>query len=238
MLAADLVWSDLDDIVAGCDAVIHAATAIPRDSAAPNAWAGNTAVRTTGTRRLLAAAEAAGVTRYVQQSIVMAYADGGDAWLDESAPFDASPARARTVEPVQEMESLVRASSLDWVILRGGQFVGPGSAQEAVISSLESHRLIIPCMGSHWIAPVHPVDLASAMVAALSEDAPAGAIFNITAPPVRYADYIDHLCQLVHLPPAPRDPAKPCPPSQRCSTAAAQKHLFWRPSRSIYPTGH
>jgi hypothetical protein len=55
----------------------------------------------------------------------MAYTDGGDAWLDESTPFDPSPIRADVVEPVRQMESLVQASALQWTLLRGGQFCGP-----------------------------------------------------------------------------------------------------------------
>jgi nucleoside-diphosphate-sugar epimerase len=234
--AADLLSSDLDEVLGGCDAVIHAATEIPRDAGAPNAWAANTALRTTGTRRLLAAAQAVGVRRYLQQSITMAYADGGDAWLDESAGFDASPSRASTVAPVQEMESLVQSSSLAWTILRGGQFVGPGTAQDAVIAALKGGRLTVPCDGRYWISPIHPADLASAMVAALTTGATA--IFNITSEPVRYADYIDQLCKLVHAPAAARDLERACPPSQRCSTAHAQTLLGWRPSHSIYPEPH
>src|SRR5512141_1148291 len=39
----------------GCDAVVHIATSIPRDSSAPGAWAANTRLRTDGVRALLAA---------------------------------------------------------------------------------------------------------------------------------------------------------------------------------------
>src|SRR5947209_13336979 len=72
----------LPGLLAGCQAVIHAATAIPRDAAAPGAWDATTRLRTEGTRRLLDAALATGAGRYLQQSIVMAYPDGGDRWLD------------------------------------------------------------------------------------------------------------------------------------------------------------
>jgi len=81
-IEADLLAADLRSLVDGCDAVIHIATAIPSDPSAPGGWDDNTRLRTSGTRRLLAAALACGVSRYVQQSIVMAYRDGGDAWLD------------------------------------------------------------------------------------------------------------------------------------------------------------
>ena len=110
----------------------------------------NTRLRIEGTRSLPDASLAAGVERYVQQSITLAYEDGGDRWLDESTPFDTSPARARTSGPVIEMERMVRAvppDRLAWCILRGGSFVGRGTAQESVIQRLHAGVERVPCDG-------------------------------------------------------------------------------------------
>ncbi len=77
----DLLASDAASLVAalaGCDAAAHIATAIPRDFSAPGAWEVNTRLRTEGTRRLLDASLAAGVRHYAQESVVLAYPDGGD----------------------------------------------------------------------------------------------------------------------------------------------------------------
>ena len=38
LIDADLLEDDLHELVDGCDAVIHIATAIPRDPLAPGAW--------------------------------------------------------------------------------------------------------------------------------------------------------------------------------------------------------
>src|SRR2546423_1533474 len=214
MIAADVLTADLEPLVRNGDAVIHAATAIPSNPSAPGAWDLNTHLRTEGTRRLLCAA---GGRRYLQQSIVMAYADGGDQWLDESWPFDASPARASVVSPVREMESLVKASTADWVILRGGSFV-PVAVRR------------IACDGRYWISPIHPLDMASAFVAALAH-APSGSTFNITADPIRYVDYASRFN-------AQRQPDRPCPASHRCTNAHARELLHWQPQRSIWPDGH
>src|SRR5579885_3611212 len=117
-LGVDLRTGDLLDpglegrlpaMLAGCEAVVHAATAIPADPSAPHAWETNTRLRTEGTRRLLDAALASGAGRYLQQSIVMAYADGGDRWLSEDWPLDTSPQRAAVSVPVATMEGMVRA---------------------------------------------------------------------------------------------------------------------------------
>src|SRR5512140_602644 len=93
LLAADAV-ARLPLLLRDCDAVMHLATAIPRDFAASNAWDANTRLRTEGTRKLLDATLAVGAKKYIQQSIIMAYPDRGDEWLDENVALDDSPERA------------------------------------------------------------------------------------------------------------------------------------------------
>jgi nucleoside-diphosphate-sugar epimerase len=208
IVQGDLLSVDLRPLVKDVDAVIHAATSIPRDRSAPGAWDLNTRLRTEGTRRLLAVM---GRRRYVQQSIVMAYADGGDTLLDESWPLDTSPERASVVDPVRAMESLVQSSEADWVILRGGLFA-------------PIHVGTVPCDGSYFISPIHPADYARAIVLAL-DLAPTGSTFNITADPIRMRDL---------APDAPLDPTQSCPPSHRCTSSLAHRVLGWRPVHSIY----
>jgi nucleoside-diphosphate-sugar epimerase len=224
-------------LMSGCQAALHIATAIPRDFGAAGAWDTNTRLRIEGTRSLLDASLAAGVERYIQQSITLVYQDGGDRWLDESTPFDTSPPRARTSGPVIEMESMVRAVPLDklaWSILRGGSFVGPGTAQERTIRLLREGVERVPCDGRNYTSPVNVADMAAAIVAAL-QLAPGGSIFNIVDEPLRQGDYLDRLAALVGAPPAPRDAAAPCPPSLRCSNQAARGVLGWSPTRGIWP---
>jgi nucleoside-diphosphate-sugar epimerase len=229
----------LPAIVAGCQAVIHIATAIPPDPGALGAWDANTRLRTEGTRSLLDASLGAGVQRYIQQSIVMAYIDGGDRWLDENTPLDTSPARSDVCAPVIQMESMVRAfpsDKLAWCILRGGSFVGLGTAQESAMRRLRERTLSMPCDGSNYISPVNVADMAVAVVAALQR-APGGSIFNIVDEPLRQGDYLDRLAALVDTPAPRRDLAGPCPPSFRCSNRAAKAVLRWDPTHGIWPTG-
>ena len=129
---ADLLEDDLLELVDGCDAVVHIATAIPSDPSALGAWDTTARLRTEGTRRLLDAALACRVRRYVQQSIVMAYRDGGDAWLDETHHSTTHPDGPTICGPVIEMEGMIREVDpqvLAWTILRGGSFVGAGTAR-------------------------------------------------------------------------------------------------------------
>ena len=156
LVEADLINDDLLDLVSGCDAVVHIATAIPRDPAAQAAWEITAQLRTIGTRRLLEAALACGAQRYLQQSIVMAYRSGGDAWLDETTPFDGSSDRAAICQPVIAMERMVRevgSERLAWTILRGGAFVGAGTAETGLVERLKVGELVVAGDGSNFISP-------------------------------------------------------------------------------------
>lgn len=237
LIEADLLAADLRRLVDGCDAVIHIATAIPSDPSTPGAWDDNARLRTSGTRRLLAAALACGASRYVQQSIVMAYRDGGDAWLDEQAPLDDSPARATVCGPVIEMETMiheVEPQALAWTILRGGSFVGEGTGQRALIERLRDGTVVVAGDGSNYVSLVNVADMAVAVAAAV-EAAPAGSTFNLVDDPLRYGDYVDALADLIGVPRPVRAPKLPLPPSWRCTNRAAQTVLGWIPRERIWP---
>jgi nucleoside-diphosphate-sugar epimerase len=236
-LLAQETRDGLPALMSGCQAAVHIATAIPRDFGAPGAWEANTRLRTEGTRVLLDVALAAGVERYIQQSIVMAHVDSGDRLIGEDTPLDASPRRAEVCGPVIAAEGMVREvppDKMQWCIVRGGSFVGPGTAQDDTIRRLREGTERVPCDGSNYISPVNVADMAEAIVAALQR-APGGSIFNIVDEPLRQGDYLDRLAALSGAPPPLRDPSRPCPPSFRCSNAAAKAVLGWTPSHGIWP---
>lgn len=101
----------IDEVVAfSPDAVMHQLTDLPDDPARiPEFGAANSRIRREGTRHLLAAARAAGVRRFAAQSV---------AW---ALPGDAGAA-------VAEMEAMVLDA--DGVVIRYGQFYGPGTYHE------------------------------------------------------------------------------------------------------------
>jgi nucleoside-diphosphate-sugar epimerase len=221
----------------GCGATIHIATAVPRDPSAPRAWETNARLRREGTRKLLTNSIAVGVEKYIQQSVVMAYADGGDNWLDESAPLDRSPERAAIAAPVIAMEDMVRGTPvtrLKWTILRAGLFVGSGTGQEQTLARLRAGTYVVAGDGSNFISPVHVADMAAAVLAAL-EKAPPASTFNIVDEPLRKGEYVDRLAAMLHVPPPRRDPSQPRPPSFRCTNRAARETLGWKPERGIWP---
>jgi nucleoside-diphosphate-sugar epimerase len=233
LLARETV-EQLPELIRGCNAVVHIATAIPRADSleAKQAWETTGRLRTEGTQALLQASLATGVQRYIQQSITMAYPDSADAWLDETTPLDA----ARTY--INKMEDLIRSLSpdqLQWCILRGGSFVGPETAQEQQIQQLRAGQLVVPGDGQNYISPVHVCDMAQAISLAL-ECAPAGSTFNIVDEPLRNGAYLDQLADQLEVARPARQTDKPNPPSQRCSNKAAREVLGWTTRHSIWPS--
>lgn len=230
----------LAPMMGGCEAVIHAATAIPSNFTAPGAFTANTHLRIRGTGRLQRAALDVGVTTFIQQSIVMAYRDGGNDWLDENTWIDQSPERREICHPVAIMESMMRLFArqpkpMRWVILKGGWFVGPDTFQAGDVEKIRNQELVIPGDGSHFVSFVHVEDYADAYIAAL-ERAPAASLFNICAEPIRYSEYVDHIADLIHAPHPPRDLSQPRPISHRASTKAAREVLGWEAKHSIWPS--
>lgn len=215
----------------GADAALHLATAVPKNGG--NDWSLNDRVRREGTRTLLDAVTAAGVRRYVQQSIALVYGEQGNQIVDESAPVQLSPIS----QSAGDMEELVRESTLEWTILRGGIFYGTGTGREDEWrDAARRDQLALPGDGSDLISLVHPVDMARAVVAA-AEQAPAGTSFNIVDDePVSYRDLFTYLTAQLGMKP-PSTGGYKFLPSLGASNARARSQLDWRPAYSSYRSG-
>ena len=91
----------------GAQAVMHQLTDLPDDaSRIPEFGPANSRIRREGTRNLIAAAQATGATRFLAQSLAWSIAGDGGAAVDD-------------------LERAVLA--IDGVVLRYGQFYGPGT---------------------------------------------------------------------------------------------------------------
>ncbi|GAA3045505.1 NAD-dependent epimerase/dehydratase family protein [Actinokineospora globicatena] len=237
---ADLLDPGVTDVLtgelAGVDVVVNAATAIPRDFGAPGAWERNTQLRRDGTVRVLNAVLAAGVPAVVQMSVTMAYADGGDAWLTEQAPFDPDPARGSIVEPVAAMEKAVVEIGGDrvaWSILRGARFVGAGTAQDAIRARLKEGTLHAH-PDDRYTSLVHVADFATAVVAAV-ERRVSGVVLNIADEPLLVADYLGRLAEHDGAPAPGTSTEAVREVSHRVSSAAARELLDWQPKTGVLP---
>jgi nucleoside-diphosphate-sugar epimerase len=132
-LGATPAVADVFDAAAIEDAVA-AAKPVPDDDAAAIAARGerNARLRREGTRHLMAAVRAAGVSRVVAQSIAWAYAPGQGARV-ESDPLDvaAHGARAVTVGGVIALEQQVLGTpGVAGIVLRYGRLYGPDTWTE------------------------------------------------------------------------------------------------------------
>ena len=129
--------ADLEAAVQGCDVVFHCAYGTS-GSQKHRAW-----VNTEGTRRVLAAAQAAGVKRIVYLSTLMVYGQTDDGDLDETAP------RRRFGNPYSdsklEAERIALSSGLPVAVLQPTAVYGPwgGVWTETVLKSLRTGRQIL-----------------------------------------------------------------------------------------------
>lgn len=178
----------------GCDVVANLATSVPVGAAQiyPGAWRLNDRIRTEGARIVVTAARAAGVTRVIQQSLSYVYGDNGEDWIDESSPIDIT----KYVEPVVVAEAQAEVFGQkygDGVSLRFGLITGTDRQSMFLLKRARAGKAI--GMGSPvaWCHVIHPDDVGSAVVAALS--APSG-IYNAGAEPIRRGDLADVVAQV------------------------------------------
>jgi nucleoside-diphosphate-sugar epimerase len=171
------------DAVAGSEAVLHLATHVPETRAMrkPDAWALHDRLRTEATEHLAAASRAAGVRRFVKESVTFMYRDGADRWLAEDAPL---PADLGTLAPTVagEQRALALASDASRVfVLRFGWFYG-GAGNRATDEMLRLARWrgsMLAGRAGDYTSSIHVYDAARAVVAALdAPDLPTG-IYNV-----------------------------------------------------------
>lgn len=224
--------ASLESAVRGCDAALHLATAIPPPGPAPD-WTRNDRIRREGTASLLAACKAAGVRRYVQQSIAMLVADGSGSVLDETAPVRPTRATASAAD----MEAIVADSGLDWIVLRGGAFYGPGTGRDETWRRLaRAGELPLPGDGSAYVSLVHVTDMADAVVLAATAGPSSAVLSIVDDEPVTYATLFRHIASVEGGPdPAPGGP--PGWPSFRVTNARARSALVWKPRIATYRAG-
>ena len=207
------------------DVVAHFATSIPRPDTGTGSWAVNDRIRTVGTRNVLAAAVAGNVRRVVAYSVIWVYGDHGDEWITEETPL---PARARPeIRSAFALEDAVRASGLEWVILRGGHLYGPGTGTtEALLAAAGAGTLRTDGAGSAFDSLVTADDTAQAAVLALDR-LPAGTVVNVVDDrPLRQRELYRALAASAGGPEPGRGPDGPGWGSLRVSNSLARSFGF------------
>jgi nucleoside-diphosphate-sugar epimerase len=180
-VAVDLF--DADAVVAavdGSEAVMHLATNVPpvEHARRKGAWDVHNRLRTEATRNLVAAARAAGATRFVKESVSFVYADGGDRWLTEESPLlEPLGMLAPTIEGEQEALAFAGDGRVA-TVLRFGLFYGDADNRgtDDMLRFARWRVSVIAGRPGAYMSSIHAHDAASAAVAALG--APAG-VFNV-----------------------------------------------------------
>lgn len=222
----------------GCDVGINLATSLPGPSGRGD-YEANDELRRSGTAVWVRAARRAGVRRVVQQSIAMVNAAGGDLWADEDTAFaGAEDERAvRAVHAALVMEDIIQGSELDWVILRGGLFYGPGTGfDDDWFARARAGKLRLPGQGDDFVSLVHIADMAEATIATIRRWPSRKAVIVADDRPACWREVFEYVANAAGSP-APQPGGRLGFPSFRVRNARARELLGWTPAYADYRAG-
>jgi len=243
MCGAELAAADIFDEtslragLAGCEIAINLATSLPAPGEQGD-YAKNDALRREGTPIFVRACRDAGVARVLQQSIAMTHAGGGDAWADEDTfhPVAEGVAGA-AIAAVRAMEAAITESALDWVILRGGLFYGPGTGfDDDWFARARAGKLRLPAAGDDYVSLIHIADMAHATVAALRFWPSRQPLIVADDNPARWRDLLTYVSALAGASPPPPG-GRAAMPSFRVKNTRARQSLRWLPIYRDYRAG-
>jgi len=221
----------------GADIGINLATSLPGPSGRGN-YDENDRVRRDGAPIWVNACRKAGVKRVIQQSIAMLNASGSDAWSDEDTTFDADDSIAgRAYTASLAMEDAIRASDLDWIILRGALFYGPGTGfDDDWFTRAREGKLRLPGDGSDYVSLLHISDMAAATVAAVEHWPSRQTLIIADDEPAQWRDVFSFIAQSIGAQ-APQPGGRAGFPSFRVRNTRAKAALHWAPFYTNYRTG-
>jgi nucleoside-diphosphate-sugar epimerase len=175
----------------------------------------------------------------IQQSIAMVHSGGGDAWADEDAifPLPQDSIALRAIMTARAMEAAVAATDLDWLVLRGALFYGPGTGfDDDWFARARAGKLRLPGTGEGYVTLVHIADMADATVAALSRWPSRQSLIVADDTPSRWREVFGYIATAVGgPPPVPGGPARFL--SFRVSNRRAREALAWSPRYPSHRVG-
>ena len=230
----------LREALVGIDVLAHFATSIPLGFAAVrlSAWRTNDRLRREGTATLIAAAEAAGVRRFIFESIALAYPDRGDAWIDESEDLRPPSVVMGTAIEAEAMLAGFAARGGEAVSLRFGRLYGLGRASGDVIDAVRKRWMPIVGSGGNYVSSIHVADAGSAIAAAV--DVSPGTYNVVDDEPLTQRVLLETIARSLDAPSPRRMPemlarvmvghaAKVLTVSQRVSNRRFREASGWRP---------
>jgi nucleoside-diphosphate-sugar epimerase len=223
----------------GCDVAINLATSLPSPASKTGDFAKNDELRREGTLIWLRACREAGVPRIVQQSIAMVHAGGGDAWADETTfhPPVREAIAAAAISAAMAMEAAVEQSGLDWLILRGALFYGPGTGfDDDWFARARAGKLRLPGEGDDYVSLVHIADMAAATSAAIARWPSRQALIVADDQPARWREVLGYVSAITGANP-PQPGGLALMPSFRVRNRRARELLSWAPVYADHRAG-
>ena len=190
------------------EVVIEQLTALPRTYTRESMTAAaalNNRIRLEGGANVLAAARAAGVRRYLRQSVAF-FAIPGVGLADEETPlaFEASPAVAAGARELAELErQLLGNPNVEGIVLRYGFFYGPGTwfnPDGDVGQQVRQRQFPIVGNGEGVWSWLHIEDAAIATVVAAEQGNP-GIYLIANDQPLAVREWLPAFAQWVNAPP-------------------------------------
>lgn len=234
------------------EVVLHQLTAFGTRVGDP--YAETIRVRIDGTRNLIAAARAAGVRRFIAQSISFMCSPVGDGLTDEETPlYLNAPAGVRPLAgAIASLERQTLAENgMAGTVLRYGWFYGLGTSydpQGSIPSAIRNGTMPVVGAGAGTYSFINLSDAAAATVKVLAHDT--SGIFNIVDDsPVRLSEWLPVAAKLLGAPaPGHMDEALArqklgdmriyCLNEQRgASNAKARRAFNWQPAFPTWRTG-
>lgn len=181
--AADVTKDELDEALGGSDAVVHLA-AIPRETGGRRF----DEVNVRGTQRVVEAAERIGVRRFVHLSVLGVAEDPKLAYLYSK----------------WRGEQAVRASGLEWVVLRPSLMFGTGDGFFNLVKTTlrwwSPGVVAIPGSGDARFQPLSVEDLAVAVEKSVSDAHRARSVYEIGGPDwVTYREIVDEVMNVTGM---------------------------------------
>ena len=189
----------LASFVQKSEAVVNLATSIPN-------WPMNDRIRREGTANLIEACIRTGVGILIQQSVAMLHCVADDRPQTEDDPI----AGHGVLASAEDMEALLRSAPLDWRVVRGALFYGPGTGrEEAWIDEVKNDSFRIPGDGSAWISLVHVEDFAAAALVVTERGRPREPYIACDDEPLQLRDLYRRVAERNGLKPPPTGGTQP-----------------------------
>lgn len=218
------------------------------------AYARNDRVRGVGSANLVAAAEAAGVQRFVAQNVSFMYAPAGPAIVDEQAPLATSAPDpfGATVRLHEEMERrIVDNATFAGLVLRFGFWYGPGTSfarDGSTAREVLRRRYPVVGDGAGVFSFIHVDDVISATIASL--DRGVAGLYNVCDDdPAPLKEWLPVYATALGAPPPRRVPAwlarllvggmlvTQATQMRGASNAKFKRELDWKPRYSSWREG-